>query len=107
MPRKRTSQNAKSGHVFGQARKVAKNVAGKGCMSHVSTNDKETLAMQNPGRCGSPRPLAANCHVQTSTAAAHLQLGPPALEMPRLHRRSGSPIIGNSDILAGKVHPNP
>jgi DNA invertase Pin-like site-specific DNA recombinase len=46
MPRKRASQESKSGHVFGQARKTAK-MFRAGLYSRVSTNDQQTLAMQN------------------------------------------------------------
>src|SRR5690348_13853822 len=46
MPRKRASQNAKSGYVFGQSRKVAKMLRA-GLYARVSTNDQQTLAMQN------------------------------------------------------------
>jgi putative DNA-invertase from lambdoid prophage Rac len=46
MPRKRASQNAKSGYVFGQLRKAAKRLRA-GLSARVSTNDQQTLAMQN------------------------------------------------------------
>jgi len=46
MPRKRASKNAKSDHVFGQARKPAK-MFRAGLYARVSTNDQQTLAMQN------------------------------------------------------------
>src|SRR5512135_507332 len=46
MPRRRASQKAKSGHVFGQARKTAK-MFRVGLYARVSTNDQQTLAMQN------------------------------------------------------------
>jgi putative DNA-invertase from lambdoid prophage Rac len=46
MPRKRASQNAKSGYVFGQLRKAAKMLRA-GLYARVSTNDQQTLAMQN------------------------------------------------------------
>jgi predicted site-specific integrase-resolvase len=46
MPRKRAPQAAKSGHVFGQARKMAKMLRA-GLYARVSTNDQQTLAMQN------------------------------------------------------------
>src|SRR2546423_15243676 len=46
MPRKRASQQAKSEHVFGQARKTAK-MFRAGLYARVSTNDQQTLAMQN------------------------------------------------------------
>jgi DNA invertase Pin-like site-specific DNA recombinase len=46
MPRKPASQNAKSGNVFGQARKPAKMLRA-GLYARVSTNDQQTLAMQN------------------------------------------------------------
>src|SRR5579884_2567760 len=46
MPRKRASQKAKSAHVFGQARKTAK-MFRAGLYARVSTNDQQTLAMQN------------------------------------------------------------
>src|SRR2546423_14098048 len=46
MPRKRASQQAKSEHVFGQARKTAK-MFRSGLYARVSTNDQQTLAMQN------------------------------------------------------------
>jgi DNA invertase Pin-like site-specific DNA recombinase len=46
MPRKRASQEAKSDHVFGQARKAAKMLRA-GLYARVSTNDQQTLAMQN------------------------------------------------------------
>jgi putative DNA-invertase from lambdoid prophage Rac len=46
MPRKRASQKAKSEHVFGQARKTAK-MFRAGLYARVSTNDQQTLAMQN------------------------------------------------------------
>src|SRR6201997_5481623 len=46
MPRKRASQKAKSRHVFGQARKRAK-MFRAGLYARVSTNDQQTLAMQN------------------------------------------------------------
>src|ERR1022692_331563 len=46
MPIKRASQKAKSGNVFGQARKTAK-MFRAGLYARVSTNDQQTLAMQN------------------------------------------------------------
>jgi putative DNA-invertase from lambdoid prophage Rac len=46
MPIKRASQRAKSGHVFGQARRPAK-MFRAGLYARVSTNDQQTLAMQN------------------------------------------------------------
>jgi DNA invertase Pin-like site-specific DNA recombinase len=46
MPIKRASQNAQSDHVFGQARKSAK-MFRAGLYARVSTNDQQTLAMQN------------------------------------------------------------
>src|ERR1035438_8055605 len=46
MPIKRASQKAKSGNVFGQARKPAK-MFRAGLYARVSTNDQQTLAMQN------------------------------------------------------------
>lgn len=46
MPRKRASQQAKSDHVFGQARKAAK-ILWAGLYARVSTTDQQTLAMQN------------------------------------------------------------
>src|SRR3974377_319868 len=46
MHRKRASRKTKSDHVFGQARKPAKMLRA-GLYSRVSTNDQQTLAMQN------------------------------------------------------------
>jgi DNA invertase Pin-like site-specific DNA recombinase len=46
MPRKRAFQKAKSGNVFGQARKAAK-MFRAGLYARVSTNDQQTLSMQN------------------------------------------------------------
>src|ERR1700687_1554062 len=46
MPRKRASQKAKSGHVFGHARNSVK-MFRAGIYTRVSTNDQQTLAMQN------------------------------------------------------------
>src|SRR3954447_21188895 len=46
MPRKRALQKAKSDHVFGQARRPAK-MFRAGLYARVSTNDQQTLAMQN------------------------------------------------------------
>jgi putative DNA-invertase from lambdoid prophage Rac len=46
MPRKRASEKAKSGDVFGQARRPAK-IFRAGLYARVSTNDQQTLAMQN------------------------------------------------------------
>src|SRR6516162_854353 len=46
MATKRASQKAESGHVFGHARKVAKMLRA-GLYARVSTNDQQTLAMQN------------------------------------------------------------
>src|SRR5512142_448923 len=46
MPRKRASAKAKSGYVFGQARRPAK-LFMLGLYARVSTNDQQTLAMQN------------------------------------------------------------
>jgi DNA invertase Pin-like site-specific DNA recombinase len=46
MPRKRASQKAKSGNVFGQARKQPKMLRA-GLYARISTNDQQTLAMQN------------------------------------------------------------
>jgi putative DNA-invertase from lambdoid prophage Rac len=46
MPRKRASQKAKSANVFGQARRSAKMLR-VGLYARVSTNDQQTLAMQN------------------------------------------------------------
>lgn len=46
MPRKRASRKTKSDYVFGQARKPAKMLRA-GLYSRVSTNDQQTLAMQN------------------------------------------------------------
>src|SRR5690349_2532471 len=46
MPRIRASQKAKPGHVFGQARSRSKMFLA-GLYARVSTNDQQTLAMQN------------------------------------------------------------
>ena len=46
MPIKRASQKAKSGHVFGQPRSRPK-MFRAGLYARVSTNDQQTLAMQN------------------------------------------------------------
>jgi putative DNA-invertase from lambdoid prophage Rac len=46
MPIKRASQKAKSEHVFGHARKRSKMLRA-GLYARVSTNDQQTLAMQN------------------------------------------------------------
>jgi putative DNA-invertase from lambdoid prophage Rac len=46
MPAKRVSEKAKSDNVFGQARKPAK-MFRAGLYARVSTNDQQTLAMQN------------------------------------------------------------
>jgi putative DNA-invertase from lambdoid prophage Rac len=46
MPIKRASQKAKSGNVFGQRRRPAK-MFRAGLYARVSTNDQQTLAMQN------------------------------------------------------------
>ena len=46
MPRIRASQKAKSRDVFGRARKRSKMLRA-GLYSRVSTNDQQTLAMQN------------------------------------------------------------
>jgi DNA invertase Pin-like site-specific DNA recombinase len=46
MPRKRAFQEAKSEHVFGQARRSAK-MFRAGLYARVSTTDQQTLAMQN------------------------------------------------------------
>src|ERR1041384_4635853 len=46
MPKKRASQEAKSGYVFGQLRKRSKMLR-VGLYARVSTNDQQTLAMQN------------------------------------------------------------
>src|SRR3954468_1013050 len=46
MPIKRVSQKAKPDHVFGQSRRPDK-MFGVGIYARVSTNDQQTLAMQN------------------------------------------------------------
>jgi len=46
MPRKRASEKSKSDNLFGQARKPAK-MFRAGLYARVSTNDQQTLAMQN------------------------------------------------------------
>ena len=46
MPIKRASTEAKSGHVFGQARRPAKMLRA-GLYARVSTNDQQTLPMQS------------------------------------------------------------
>ena len=46
MPTKRAFPKAKSDHVFGQARKPTK-MFRAGLYARVSTNDQQTLAMQN------------------------------------------------------------
>src|SRR5215470_2392046 len=46
MPRKRASRKAKSEHVFGQLRRPPKMLR-VGLYARVSTNDQQTLAMQN------------------------------------------------------------
>src|SRR5438270_9646312 len=46
MPRKRACQRAKSGHVFGQLRKRSQMLRA-GLYARVSTNDQQTLVMQN------------------------------------------------------------
>jgi DNA invertase Pin-like site-specific DNA recombinase len=46
MPKKRASTKAKSRHVFGQERRPAK-MFRAGLYARVSTNDQQTLAMQN------------------------------------------------------------
>src|SRR5580704_14933516 len=45
MPIKRASQKAKSDHVFGQRRRLAKMLRA-GLYARVSTNDQQTLPMQ-------------------------------------------------------------
>ena len=46
MPRKRVVSKARSGDVFGQTRRPAKMLRA-GLYARVSTNDQQTLAMQN------------------------------------------------------------
>src|SRR4051794_22314464 len=46
MPRKRISQKAEPDHVFGQSRRPDK-MFGSAIYARVSTNDQQTLAMQN------------------------------------------------------------
>src|SRR5215468_1396835 len=46
MARKRASQRSESGDVFGHARKLSKMLRA-GLYARVSTNDQQTLAMQN------------------------------------------------------------
>src|SRR5215472_4987855 len=46
MPRKPASQKAKSAHVFGQVQRRPKMLRA-GLYARVSTNDQQTLAMQN------------------------------------------------------------
>jgi hypothetical protein len=46
MPRKRVFSKTKSGDVFGQSRRGAKMLRA-GLYARVSTNDQQTLAMQN------------------------------------------------------------
>src|SRR5512145_2797220 len=46
MPTKRASQKSESGHVFGQARSGSKMLRA-GLYARVSTNDQQTLALQN------------------------------------------------------------
>ena len=46
MPINRASENAKSDHVFGQPRKRSK-MFRAGLYARVSTNDQQTLTMQN------------------------------------------------------------
>jgi DNA invertase Pin-like site-specific DNA recombinase len=46
MPRNRAAQKGKSDHVFGQARRSAKTFRA-GLYARFSTNDQQTLAMQN------------------------------------------------------------
>src|ERR1043165_2057791 len=46
MPRNQALQKAKSDHVFGQPRRAAK-MFRAGLYARVSTNDQQTLAMQN------------------------------------------------------------
>lgn len=46
MATKRASQKAKLGNVFGQVRKTAKMLRA-GLYARVSTNDQQTLSMQN------------------------------------------------------------
>jgi DNA invertase Pin-like site-specific DNA recombinase len=46
MPVKRALQKAKSDNVFGQSRRLAKMLRA-GVYARVSTNDQQTLAMQN------------------------------------------------------------
>ena len=46
MPGKRASQKTKADHVFGQSRRVAKTLRA-GLYARVSTNDQQTLSMQN------------------------------------------------------------
>lgn len=48
MAAKRASEKAKSGNVFGQARRPAKMLRA-GLYARVSTNDQQTLPMQNRG----------------------------------------------------------
>jgi predicted site-specific integrase-resolvase len=46
MAAKRASQKAKTRHVFGQSRRLAKMLRA-GLYARVSTNDQQTMAMQN------------------------------------------------------------
>ena len=46
MPEKRASKKSKSDHVFGQSQKQRKMLRA-GLYARVSTNDQQTLAMQN------------------------------------------------------------
>jgi len=46
MAEKQASQKPKSGHVFGHTRKTAKMLRA-GLYARISTNDQQTLAMQN------------------------------------------------------------
>ncbi len=57
MPRKRALPKVKSGHVFGQARRPAKMLRA-GLYARVSTNDQQTLAMQNRAMRGMQRGAA-------------------------------------------------
>jgi DNA invertase Pin-like site-specific DNA recombinase len=50
MPIERASHKAKSDNVFGQARKAAK-MFRAGLYARVSTNDQQTLPMQNRAKC--------------------------------------------------------
>jgi putative DNA-invertase from lambdoid prophage Rac len=84
MAEKRASEKAKSGNVFGQTRRPAK-MFRAGLYARVSTNDQQTLAMQNRAmrEYGARRGWTIALQVREVNSGAHREAREKVLEAAR------------------------